>query len=356
MPPHLHVKRHAWRRAAALASHLGCVTLASLSSAQLWASDAQSADLRGMAKHLGPATWGRCAVEMAKPAAQVYELSHVRSSAMPQAQFAEAERYRFDASHGIPGTVHGFNTESVQGNIGGQGTQMDALGHFAYLPKPWDGAAPYPKEQLRYYGGLTQQQVKPKDDGPLQLMGVDSIPPIITSAILLDATRYLNNGQMLNDNQSISQADIEGMLKAQGLAQRGLLPGDMLLIYTGWGNNWQAQPAEYYRRGPGLGLDAARYLQSKEIVAVGLDNPFTDPAPPGMLDGSAQPAGTPPGLPFAIHHHNLTQAGIYQIQNAKLDELAQQQVWTSCVMLSALKIRGAAQTPVSPVAIGVPAR
>ena len=61
-------------------------------------------------------------------------------------------------------------------------------------------------------------------------------------------------------------------------------------------------------------------------MLVALDNPFTDPVADGMLQGKAPPApGTPPGLPFAIHHHNLVEAGIHNIQNANLGALARGQ-------------------------------
>ena len=33
--------------------------------------------------------------------------------------------------------------------------------------------------------------------------------------------------------------------------------------------------------------------------------------------------GNNPWLPFGVHHHNLTQAGVHQIQNLNLTELAQ---------------------------------
>jgi kynurenine formamidase len=47
--------------------------------------------------------------------------------------------------------------------------------------------------------------------------------------------------------------------------------------------------------------------------------------------------------------------GIYHIENAKLDELAADKVWTSCTMILPLREKGAAGSPVRPVAIGVPA-
>jgi len=87
---------------------------------------------------------------------------------------------------------------------------------------------------------------------------------------------------------------------------------------------------------------------------VALDNPFTDPAADGFLAGKAPPAaGTPPGLPFAIHHHNLTQAGIHNIQNASLGAMARDKVWLSCTIILPLRERGAAGSAVRPVAIGV---
>jgi kynurenine formamidase len=107
--------------------------------------------------------------------------------------------------------------------------------------------------------------------------------------------------------------------------------------------------------GPGLAFDGAKYLQDHAVVLVALDNPFTDPVAPGQLQQKAKPPqGMEQGLPFIIHHHNLTQAGIHQIQNANLGELAKDKVWTSCTIILPLRSRGHAGSPVRPVAIGVP--
>ena len=107
--------------------------------------------------------------------------------------------------------------------------------------------------------------------------------------------------------------------------------------------------------GPGLSYDATKYIEEKTVVLVALDNPFTDPVADGMLQGKAPPAeGTPQGLPFAIHHHNLTQSGIHNIQNANLGALARDEVWTSCTMILPLRSKGGSGSPVRPVAIGAP--
>ncbi|MEO6032297.1 MAG: hypothetical protein ABIP61_10415, partial [Burkholderiaceae bacterium] len=112
----------------------------------------------------------------------------------------------------------------------------------------------------------------------------------------------------------------------------------------------------YYTKGPGLSYDGAKYIEQKGVVLVALDNPFTDPVPEGMLEGKAAPAaGTPPGLPFVVHHQSLAHSGIHQIQNANLGALARDRVWTSCTMILPLLDKGAAGSPVRPVAIGAPA-
>jgi len=315
-------------------------------------------DERGMANQIGPATYQRCAWHMSQPDARVYELSQLRSATMPLSPFAGAYTPKPKPTSPIPGTAHAFNSEQINENAepGQQGTQMDALGHFGFLSQPWDGKSPFPAESVTYYGGYTQKDVKPTPESPLLKLGIEKIPPIITSAVLLDAKAYKKKS--MDAGELISAADIQGMLKAQGLAQRGVLPGDVVYIRTGWGERWQDPDTEkaYYSKAPGLSYDAAQWLAQRRIVAISLDTPFIDTVAEGMLMGKAGPApGTPPGMPFAVHHHMLSQAGIHLVENAKLDELAADRVWTSCTLILPLLEKGAAGSALRPVAIGVPA-
>ena len=181
----------------------------------------------------------------------------------------------------------------------------------------------------------------------------------MTSAVLLDAKAHVGGGQPMKDGQLVTARHIEAMLKAQRLSKRGILPGDAVLVYTGWSDHWRDPDTEktYYSKAPGLSYDAAQYLGARRIVAVALDTPFVDPVSEGMLAGKAGPAaGTPPGHPFAVHHHMLTQMGIHHIENAALGEMAKDRVWTACAMILPLREKGAAGSPVRPVAIGVPAK
>ncbi len=327
---------------------------------EMWAASAEitpagpwpQGDQRGNANTQGPGTWMRCAFHMSKPDAKVYELSHERSMAMPQSPFSPPLEYVYRPTAGIPYTAHAFNGEHLAGGEpGAQGTQMDALGHFAWLPEPWLGEGDLPADSATYYGGYTQAEVKPTPDSPLLKLGMEQAPPLVTSALLLDARAHMGGGEPLPPGQTITAADIDAMLAAQGLAGRGILPGDVLYIHTGWSENWN-EPS-YYAMGPGLGYDAAQMLGEKGVALVALDNPFTDPANDGQLAGQAgPPEGTPEGLPFVIHHHNLTQSGVHNIQNANLAELAADQVWESCTIILPLRSVGASGSPIRPIAIG----
>ena len=205
------------------------------------AADAQgrwpAGDEIGMANLLGAATRQRCAQQLANPRAKSYELSHLRSNTMPQSPFGVPLRDQYRPTVGIPGTLHALNGEqTVSGEPGVQGMQMDALGHFAVLPQPWDGKGEFPSAGAKYYGGYTQQQVKPTPDSPLRKLGIEKVPPIVTTAVLLDAKTHLGGGKALAPGALVTAESIEAMLKAQGLGCRGILPGDVLYIYTGWGD------------------------------------------------------------------------------------------------------------------------
>ncbi len=310
-------------------------------------------DEQGMANTLGPGTSMRCAYHLNQATAKTYELSHLRSNEMPSSPWAAPIQYEYSSTSGVPTSNAAWHPGTrITGISGVQGTQMDAFGHWGYLDEVWDGSEPFPAERAKYYGGFTQAEVKPDMALPMQRLGIDKAPPIITSAVLLDAKQHLGKGSPMKAGQQIHGADIEAMIAAQGLAWRGLLPGDVLYIYTGWSDFWGKD--FYYQGGPGLSFDAAKYLEKKRVVLVALDNPFTDAINIGQFAGESKPPpGNPPGLWAPVHYYNLTQSGIHQIQNIALSKMAADRVWTSCTIILPIKVAGASGAPVSPVAIGV---
>ena len=135
------------------------------------------------------------------------------------------------------------------------------------------------------------------------------------------------------------------------------MPGDVLYIYTGWGDGWIDPDTgkTYYTKGPGLSYDAAKYIE-RQAGGAGRARQSVHRSGAGRLAaGQGGPRrGHAAGLPFAIHHHNLVQAGIHQIQNANLGELAKDKVWLSCTIILPLRSKGGSGSPVRPVSIGVP--
>ena len=334
------------------------LTVVANASAQPQTSDR---DEIGMARELGPITWARCAAELSNPAAQAYELSHPRTGSMPLSPFAGPYQPNYLPSAGLPGTMQLFNMEVLNENAnpGQQGTQIDALGHFASLSDTWDGTLEPASDTAMYYGGFTQQEVKPTPDSPLLRLGIDKIPPLVTTAVLLDARSHVGGGESMSAGQYVTPEHIDAMLETQGLAERGILPGDIVLVYTGWSDHY-ADPDTagiYYSMAPGLSYESARYLGERRIVAAGLDTPFVDAIAEGQLAGEAgPPLGTPAGMAFPVHEHFLTEAGIHNLEGLKLRELADDGVSISCVMVLPPLIRGGAGAPIRPVAIGVPRR
>ena len=322
-------------------------------------SEAPAGDEIGMARELGAATWARCAEHLSSPGAKAYELSHIRSNTMPLSPFAGPFEIEYRPSAGFPGTTQTFNMDVLNENAAPsqQGTQMDALGHFAYIDEAWDGESASFAEGARYYGGFTQKDVKPAPDSPLLKLGMEKAPPIVTTAVLLDARKHVGGGKPMNAGEVVTAEHIEAMLKAQGLQERGILPGDVVFVYTGWSDHYRDPDTEkvYYSKAPGLSYDAARYLGERRVVAAGLDTPFVDPVADGQFAGNASPPpGTPEGMPFAVHHYFLTQAGIHPLENLNLGELARDQVSTSCTIILPLREKGSGGSPIRPVAIGAP--
>ena len=215
-----------------------------------------------------------------------------------------------------------------------------------------------PLRQAKYYGGFTQKDVKPTPDSPLQKLGIEKVPPIVTTAVLLDAKTHLGKGKAMEPGAVVTAKDIEAMLKAQGLGKRGLQAGDVLYIYTGWGDNWKDPDTEkfYYTKGPGLAYDAAKLHRAEEGRAGRARQSVHRSGAGRHAAGQGRAAGRHAGRPAVRDpsSQSVAVAGIHHIQNANLGELAKDKVWLSCTMILPLRAQGASGSPVRPVSIGVP--
>ena len=311
----------------------------------------------GMAKFLGNETWNRCASLMLDKDADVYELSYERSGSMPLSPFAGKFIPKFLPTGPTKNEVQLANMDVLNEdvNTANQGTQMDAFGHFAYTEEVWDGEAKIKNNEIKYFDGLTQDDVKPTQNSPLLKLGIENVPPIITSALLLDVRKFANQGKKYSAGEFITRDDLEITLLKSGLSKRGILPGDVIMIYTGWSDYYKDPDTTkiYYSTAPGISYDAAKYLASKEVVAVGLDTCCVDARPdPNNPDSFKQPEGTPKNQSFPVHDYFLTKVGVHTLENLNLKKIANNGVYESCTMILPLKSKGSAGSPIRPVAIG----
>jgi len=326
-----------------------------LYSITLYSSDLSSQ--RGMTNILGPETWSRCSDLISDPKSESYELSYLRTKSMPLSPFAGEYKPKFLPASSMPNTVQIFTMDVLNENVndGNQGTQMDALGHFGHLDNPWDGKSEIDMSEVTFFGGFKGEEVKPTTDSPLLKLGIETVPPIITSAVLIDVKKYAFDNQSMSAGEYVTIQDVKESIEASSLKTRGIIEGDVVLIYTGWSDNYQ-DPDEskiYYSMAPGISYNLAKYLASKKVIAVGLDTPFVD----ALADPNnpvLPPEGTPQNMAFPVHHYFLTQAGVHTLENFNLKKLADDAVELSCVMILPLMVRGSSASSIRPVAIGVP--
>jgi kynurenine formamidase len=109
----------------------------------------------------------------------------------------------------------------------------------------------------------------------------------------------------------ITAADLQAGLKMYNVTLR---EGDIVIIHTGWGDLFEQFPAQnavYNGGAPGIGKDAATWLVSQKIVAVGTDTWVVEVIP-----------GENPKEAFIVHNILLTDNGIHILENVRTDLMA----------------------------------
>ena len=159
----------------------------------------------------------------------------------------------------------------------------------------------------------------------------------------------------MNAGEYVTVKHVEDTIAKSRIKDRGILPGDVVLINTGWSDNYQ-DPDElgiYYTKAPGVSYNLVKYLSDKQVVGVGLDtwgvDTFADEDEYGPERNQ-----NPEGIANPAHHYFLTQSGVHTLENFNLKGLARDGVDLSCVIILPLMTKGSSASPLRPVAIGVP--
>ena len=142
---------------------------------------------------------------------------------------------------------------------------------------------------------------------------------------------------MLGDSYEITVADLQQALTKQNLT---LMPGDAVIIHTGYGKLWGKDNARYVKGNPGIGTAAAEWLVKQDPLLVGADTPPVEVLP-----------NPDKQLSLPVHQIMLVVNGIHLLENLKLDDLAAKRVYEFALTMQPLKMQGGTGSTVAPAAI-----
>jgi len=295
--------------------------------AQTWTVPAESqrcpskwgaGDERGSGNHMKPASVLR-AIQLIKTG-EVIEIAHVLNDKMvinPGRKFDVTVKRTFmnDFSN-----RRGSNEELVVSEIGQVGTQFDGFAHQSHEDSHYNC---FKTGAIATRTGFTK-------------LGIEKVCMLMTRGVLIDVAA-LKGVDALPDSYEITPKDLQDALMRQRLT---LMPGDAVIINTGWNRLWGKDNARYVKSCPGIGVAAAEWLAKHDPMLVGADNWPVEVAP-----------NPDPKLSLPVHQVLLVVNGIHLLENLKLDELVGKQVYEFAFIMQPLKAQGFTGSTVAPVAV-----
>ena len=244
------------------------------------------------------------------------------------------------------------NDEVVTAEIGQVGTQFDGPGHIGVRTSKGD---------FFYNGRILDKVAGAYGVGPL---GVEHVAQkgFVCRGVLLNAAAYRGMDRLpipapppnKGDPGIITDEDVKGMIKAQGIAPLG--EGDCVFLYTGHGNIWhpskwdtfdaaekKKRVAQFNSGEPGFGTSACLYMASRKIILTAADSWAVEAVAPTFGGETAQP--------FECHMELITRRGIWNLENLDLSQLVADKVSEFLFVWSPLKMKGATGSPGNPVAL-----
>ena len=275
-------------------------------------------DERGSGNHMKPASVLR-ATQLIKTG-EVIEIAHVLNDKMvinPGRKFDVTVKRTFmnDFSN-----RRGSNEELVVSEIGQVGTQFDGFAHQSHEDSHYNC---FKTGAIATRTGFTK-------------LGMEKVGMLMTRGVLIDVAA-LKSVDTLPDTYEITPKDLQDALARQRLT---LMPGDAVIINTGWNRLWGKDNARYVKSCPGIGVAAAEWLAKQDPMLVGADNWPVEVAP-----------NPDPKLSLPVHQVLLVENGIHLLENLKLDELAGKQVYEFAFIMQPLKAQGFTGSTVAPVAV-----
>ena len=274
-------------------------------------------DERGSANHMGAATVLRAARLI--NSGEVVELGHVLHESIPLGN-RHFDLYLKPTGMNPQSNRRGSNEEIVVTELGQVGTQFDGFSHQSIGDTLYNC---FRISETLTRSGFTN-------------LGIENVGMLMTRGVLLDIAR-LKGVDMLPEDYEITTQDLQQALTDADLS---LEPGDAVIIHTGWGQLWEADVQRFLGRAPGIGIEAAEWLVTRDPMLVGADNQPVEIQPNPDSD-----------ISLPVHQIMLVVNGIHLLERMKLDELAAREVYEFAFVMQPLKIRGATGSTVAPAAI-----
>jgi len=197
-------------------------------------------------------------------------------------------------------------------------SHMDALIHVYEDGKHYNGV---PSRAMRAMAGATK-------------LGIEKCGGFAARGVLLDMPRYFGDPKWVEPGRNITGDDLAGACAAQGVEVRA---GDVVLVRTGYLQKWFEEQGDQGYAQAGIGLDAAEWLASRDVVAVGSDNAAVEVIPFDENDF------------LAVHKVLLVRRGIYMLEFLDLSAPAADEAWEGLLAVSPLKVTGATGSPINPI-------
>jgi kynurenine formamidase len=200
------------------------------------------------------------------------------------------------------------------------GTHMDALNHLQVGDRTYNG----------------HRLADIAEDHGTSVLGVDTLPQIVTRGVLLDIAR-IRDVPRLEPGDVITVDDAEAALQQ---AELTLTEGDAVFFHTGWGRLWGADNAAYAAGEPGPGVALGPWLADRRVALTGCDTWSFGPYPP-----------EDPAEPFVVPQTLNVRHGVVVLENLRLAEAVAAELREFLLVVAHAKLRGATGAWTTPLAI-----
>jgi kynurenine formamidase len=200
------------------------------------------------------------------------------------------------------------------------GTQLDGLNHLQIGD--------------RFYNGWRARDIV--EEWGTSRLGIETVPPVVTRGVLVDIARH-RGVERLDAGAVITADDLRGALQAEDTR---VGPGDVLLVHTGWGSLWDADPARFTSGEPGIGMAAAEWLVEQRVAMTGADTWSFGPVP-----------AEDPERPFLVPQTLTVRHGLFIMENLATEALAAPRVYEFMFVLTHHKTRGSTAAIIAPAAV-----